>query len=144
EEEIQHMDPHEDEAINKASERLAAAKKEAEEWLAIRRKAALEIDPETAEVTWCYGQILDPYGIMGADFPEELDCVGRDYFARSPGSDVWVWFGDLPEETREALDRNWEGLGSISISSRGDVVWNIGEPRRRGASDVAIVERDCS
>ena len=27
------------------------------------------------------------------------------YPARSPGSDVWVWFDDLPEKVREAL---WE------------------------------------
>jgi hypothetical protein len=39
------------------------------------------------------------------DNPEECQQVGREYFARSPGSDIWVWFGDLPEATRTAL---WE------------------------------------
>ena len=47
--------------------------------------------------------------IRHADLPEECDCVGRVYFARSPGSDVWVNFYDLPEATRDAL---WEKHGS--------------------------------
>jgi hypothetical protein len=32
------------------------------EWLAIRKKEALKIDPETAEVDWCYAQLDDPMG----------------------------------------------------------------------------------
>jgi hypothetical protein len=69
-----------------------------EQWLALRKEAALKIDPETAEVEWtCYVQTLDPYGVESQ--------VGREYFARSPGSDIWVWFGDLPDATRDAL---WE------------------------------------
>jgi len=75
-----------------------------EKWLAIRREAALHIDPETAEVDWNYAQTLDPYG-DDPELPEEYQQVGREYFARSPGSDVWVWFGDLPEATRDALWR---------------------------------------
>jgi hypothetical protein len=74
------------------------------QWEAWRRAAGLHIDPETAEVLWDYTQVLDPYGIW-PDIPEECDCVGRSYFARSPGMDVWVEFGDLPDATREAL---WE------------------------------------
>ena len=73
-----------------------------EEFLAIRKEAGLKIDPETAEVYWHYTQVLDPYEI----YPEPSDeswCVGRAYFARSPDSDVWVWFGDLPKATRDAL-----------------------------------------
>lgn len=73
-------------------------------WLAIRKKAARQIDPGTAEVDWCYGQVLDPYGIK-PEPPEELWQVGREYFARSPGSKIWVWFGDLPRSTERAL---WE------------------------------------
>jgi hypothetical protein len=53
---------------------------------------------------WDYRQMLDPYGIV-PDFPEEYDQVGREYFARSPGTDIWVLFRDLPDATREAL---WE------------------------------------
>jgi hypothetical protein len=73
-----------------------------EQWLAIRKEAALKIDPETAEVDWSYARTFDPYGLNLPDLPEEYN-VGRVYFARSRGSDIWVWFGDLPEATREAL-----------------------------------------
>jgi hypothetical protein len=76
-----------------------------EEWSAIRKRAALEIDPDTAEVTWIYAQTLDPYGVH-PDIPQEFDQVGREYFARAPGSDVWVEFGDLPAPVRQALWQN--------------------------------------
>ena len=75
-----------------------------EEWLAIRKEAGLKIDPKTAEVDWTYAQTLDPYGIY-TEPPDECSQVGREYFARSPGSDIWVEFGDLPKATRDAL---WE------------------------------------
>jgi hypothetical protein len=73
-----------------------------DQWLAIRKEAALKIDPETAEVLWDYGQIADPYGVC-PDLPPECECVGRNYFARASGSDVWVWFGDLPNEVEKRL-----------------------------------------
>jgi hypothetical protein len=69
---------------------------------ALRKAVGLQIDPQTAEVAWTYAQTLDPYG-DGLDLPEECDQVGREYFARSPGSDVWADFGDLPAATRDAL-----------------------------------------
>ena len=75
-----------------------------EQWLAVRKEAGLLIDPETAEVEWTYAFTLDPYGIY-PDLPEELQQVGREYFARSPGSNVWVRFSDVPKEARDAL---WE------------------------------------
>jgi hypothetical protein len=71
---------------------------------ASRKEAGLKIDPETAEVEWTYAQTLDPYGVY-PELPEEYWQVGREYFARFPGSDVWVWFGDLPDAIRSAL---WE------------------------------------
>jgi Mlc titration factor MtfA (ptsG expression regulator) len=71
-------------------------------WLAIRKKAALKIDPKNAKVHWTYAQTLDPYGVV-PELPAECYQVGREYFARSPGSDVWVWFGDLPHATQNAL-----------------------------------------
>jgi hypothetical protein len=71
---------------------------------ALRRAVGLQIDPETAEVEWTYALTLDPYG-DDPDLPEEYWTVGREYFALSPGSGVWVWFGDLPDATRSAL---WE------------------------------------
>jgi hypothetical protein len=48
--------------------------------------------------------MLDPYGVE-RDLPQECHQVGREYFACGKGSDVWVWFGDLPDVTRSAL---WE------------------------------------
>jgi hypothetical protein len=72
------------------------------QWLAIRKKAGRKIDPKTAKVSWSYGQVLDPYGV-DPDLPIECQCVGRDYFACAPGSDIWVWFGDLPKATERAL-----------------------------------------
>jgi hypothetical protein len=71
-------------------------------WRAIRKGAGLNIDPETAEVECIHVLILDPYGIY-PDLPEEYQQVGRECFARSPGSDMWVNFGDLPKATRDAL-----------------------------------------
>jgi hypothetical protein len=73
-----------------------------EEFLAIRTAAGLKIDARTAEVMWTYALTLDPYGIREA---LEDQQVGREYFARAPGSDIWVCFDDLPQETRETL---WE------------------------------------
>jgi len=64
------------------------------EWVSIRKEAALHIDPETAEFTWCFTWDGDPYGI--SQFPE--DTFGKKSFARSPGSDVWVCDGDLPDD----------------------------------------------
>jgi hypothetical protein len=75
-----------------------------EQWLAIRKEAGLKIDPETAEVDWKYAYTLDPCGVH-PDLPEEYQQIGREYFARSPGSDIWVNFDDLLKATRDAL---WE------------------------------------
>jgi hypothetical protein len=72
------------------------------EWLAIRKEAGLQIDPDTAEVCCRYAQVLDPYGIY-PNLPEQGYCVGRFYFARSRGTDVCVEFGDLPQSTQDAL-----------------------------------------
>jgi hypothetical protein len=70
----------------------------------LRKAVGLHIDPETAEVEWIYAQTLDPYG-DDPDLPAEYQQVGREYFARSPGSDVWILFDDLPEATHSKL---WE------------------------------------
>jgi hypothetical protein len=96
------------------------------QWLAIRKEAALQIDPETAEVEWTYAQTLDPYGI-DPDLPEEYQCVGREYFARSPRSDVWVWFGDLPDAIRDVL---WEKHKSRLAFPAG--LPGFGDPRDEG------------
>jgi hypothetical protein len=84
--------------------KTAAEKAEIERWLAIRKEEALKIDPETAEVDWNYADEFDPYGVCDQwESPEELACVNRVYFARAPGSDIWVAFEDLPKETRDKL-----------------------------------------
>jgi hypothetical protein len=75
-----------------------------EQWLAIRREAALQIDPETAEVMWKYANVADPYGV----YPDGEECIGRVYFARPAGSDVWVCFYDLPDATVKALREKQE------------------------------------
>jgi len=69
---------------------------------ALRKAVGLYIDPETAIVEWVYAQTLDPYG-DDPNLPAEYRQVGRENFARWPNNDVWVWFGDLPEATRDAL-----------------------------------------
>ena len=66
-----------------------------------RLEEGRKIDPATAEVKWTYAEIGDPYG-DGIELPEDWQ-VGREYFARRPGSEVWVSFRDLPDATREAL-----------------------------------------
>jgi len=73
-----------------------------EEWLAIRKKAALEIDSKTAEYTWVYGLTLDPYGVY-PDLAPEFQQVQRNHFFRSPGSEIWVSIHDLPPTVLEAL-----------------------------------------
>ena len=80
-----------------------------QEWnqfVSLRQEAGLTIDPATAEVKWEYAAALDPYGV-DPELPEECQQIGRQYYARSPGSDVWVSFYDLPKETADAL---WEKL----------------------------------
>jgi hypothetical protein len=72
------------------------------QWRALLQIAGRQIDPETAEVVSTYGQVGDPYGVL-RDIPDEFQCIGRQNFARNPGSDLWIEFGDLPEATRNAL-----------------------------------------
>jgi len=69
---------------------------------ALMKAEGLKIDPRSAQVTWQYAQVGDPYGVE--DLPAEYSSVGRMYFARAPSSDTWVWFGDLPAVTRDALN----------------------------------------
>src|SRR5262245_37998056 len=80
------------------------------EWLATRKEAGREIDPETAEVMETTGCFFDPYNINPELFEEERP-VGRVLFARSPGSDIWVVWGDLPRATEKALWDKYLGVG---------------------------------
>jgi hypothetical protein len=97
-----------------------------EEFLAARREEARLIDPATAETTWWWwGKILDPYGVFELS-PEE-DVIGRLYFARRSGGDVWVESRDLPEETREAIRNRGKGDWPPSFTRMPDGTfrWNI-------------------
>jgi hypothetical protein len=80
---------------------------ETKQWLAVRKEAGLKIDRETCEILWVFAQTLDPYGVYDPAELEAANCwqIGREYFARSPGSDIWVSFYDLPDATTNAL---WE------------------------------------
>ena len=62
-------------------------------------------------------RIVDPYGIYN-DLQLEEQCIGRAYFARSPESEFWVWFGDLPDKTREAL---WNAIAEQSSRFEEDI-----------------------
>jgi len=78
------------------------------QWLLSRERAALDIDPATAEIAWSTEQLFDPYGI----YPEVPASIRhywfRECFVRSPGSNVWVWFEELPKATQEALNKRIE------------------------------------
>src|SRR4051812_12192426 len=84
---------------------MTTVNEDIEMWVAIREEAAKSINPATAKVIWQYGQIVNPYGLEPN--PDDADCIGRNYFARAPGSDVWVSFHDLPESV---VDELWKRL----------------------------------
>jgi hypothetical protein len=75
---------------------------------ALRREVGRHLDPETAEVEGVYAEVGNPYGDK-IDLTDEPHCVGRAYFARSPGNKVWIWFHDLPEASS---DRLWKKYGN--------------------------------
>ena len=57
--------------------KTASEKAEIEQWLAIRKEAALKIDPETAEVDRTYVLDEDPYGVLDEwELPEEFHQIG--------------------------------------------------------------------
>jgi hypothetical protein len=85
------------------------------QYLAARKREGEIIDPETAEVKSFCVQTMDPYG--GGDLPPELQQVSSAYFARNQNATFWVWFGDLPDSTREELERKHE-LGTPSVLLR--------------------------
>jgi hypothetical protein len=53
------------------------------------------------------------------DLPDEAKQIGRLYFARSPESDIWVSFDDLPEATVRELWENWQVECSLAEKQRG-------------------------
>jgi hypothetical protein len=101
---------------SRKSEKSQLAK---EQWLALRKDAALRIDPETAEVFGEYGSVRDPYYLFehGDDWE---DNIGRNYFARCPGIDVWVSFHDLP---KVVCDRLWQRINAGDFDREDDLSW---------------------
>ena len=80
--------------------------------LAIFKEAGRKIDPETAEIDRYYCCPHNPYGLYPeSEMPKGLIGVSKEYFVRSPGSDIWVWEGDLPQATHEAL---YKRLGHLA------------------------------
>lgn len=64
------------------------------------RKIGETIDPATAETTFWFADMNDPYCVLHPSLHEGQ--VGREHFARNPGGE-WVHFRDLPKATRKAL-----------------------------------------
>jgi hypothetical protein len=74
-----------------------------DEFYARMKTEGLTIDPKTAYVRDGYTHFGDPYGVEGFS-PTKYEAVRHMHYARAPGRDDWVWFGDLPLETRAALE----------------------------------------
>lgn len=68
-----------------------------------REQVGRRIDPAKAHVFFVHAQTLDPYG-DDPELPEEMQQVGREYFAVDPTEGIAVALFDLPGETRDALD----------------------------------------
>jgi hypothetical protein len=49
-----------------------------------------------------YSYTIDPYGVE-PNLPDDCQQIGREFYARAPRGKIWVWFGDLADETREKL-----------------------------------------
>ena len=84
----------------------ARAAPENQEWLASRNEIGRQVDPEAVEVTWRFKHVLDPYGLC-EPLPDNLQLIGREYFARSLDKEDWVSFDDLPNRT---TDRLWQRI----------------------------------
>ena len=95
-------------------------------WLTQRKEEALKIDPETAQVFFHWGSVVAPYGIY--PHSDEDYCIGRNYFARSPTSEVWVLFDDLPTAV---CDRLWERMKAGDFDND-DLSWLFDGAQDRG------------
>jgi hypothetical protein len=82
----------------------AEGKISVEDWFRRIKEEGTRIDPETAIYTDTYAALVDPYGVFG-ELPEEMHQHQYDWyqFARSPESEIWVEFEDLPEDTRNRI-----------------------------------------
>ena len=71
-----------------------------EDFVALAKQTGSKIDPKTAEIIWGYENRVDPYGIA----PKAADGSRETlFYVYAPRSKIWVWIGDLPNQTRQAL-----------------------------------------
>jgi len=106
------------------------------QWLADRKEAAKRINIATCEITWEWGQILDPSGVRQLT-PEEQQ-IGRLVFVRAPESGGWVSLYDLPPESARALHQriDMEGIPENDdwlLAGLGEADWTGGDARARGS-----------
>src|SRR4051794_12125572 len=85
-----------------------------QQWVEIRKAEGLKIDPETAEVDWAYRYTTDPCGVE-KDLPDQCKQIGREWFARAPGSDIWVSFHDIPTALIPALRQRADKQRNASV-----------------------------
>jgi hypothetical protein len=105
---------------------------ETEQWLAVRKEAALKIDSDTAEVFWQRGSKSDPHDILWDPPEEDNNNAGRNYFAYEPGSELSVSFDDLPGEICQALRRRAKDgvvptLNDRLLTELMNMMWRLGE-----------------
>jgi len=98
---------------------------ELKQWLAERKEAGKAIDVATCEITWTYGQILDPDGVREV-VPEEYQ-VGRLVFVRSPESGGWVSLYNRPTESAIPLHQRIDRQGIPET-------WPFGEEEEAAAA----------
>lgn len=81
--------------------------KKLRQWVASRDLASRMIDAATCEIGTWYINEVDPYGARRSlgELPPELEgiSINRTNFERSNNTSGWVWEGDLPQATFEAL-----------------------------------------
>jgi hypothetical protein len=59
------------------------------------------IDPANCEAIRLYVDVGNPYGVG----PEDAGCIGGDWSVRALPDGKWIWFGDLPDATWEAVQK---------------------------------------
>jgi hypothetical protein len=119
---------------------------------ALRVAAGGLIDPDTSEISWRHACMFDPYN-DGLELTEELQLVGREQYARAPGTAVWVHLRDLPEPTRDAIWKRYEQLQRrgrllVGVSSvhcpmcRTEDLWPMSACYKQQSNEV-LVELAC-
>ncbi len=63
-------------------------------WMRLRKEVGAHMIPQPPSLSGSTDKLLTLTG--RSRFARQYRQIGRVYFARSPGSDVWVSFYDLP------------------------------------------------